>query len=133
MKLTTNLEDIHRTVALCIKESMCTYGDRPDHAQVCPIYVEGQSFTSSPGGLVYLVRGIIEGKTDYSARMAELAFTCAGCGACEVLCQLLHFPSPHVGPWEIIRLLRYQLVKRGFIPGGKVKNLYRKILWEELA
>jgi Fe-S oxidoreductase len=60
--------------------------------------------------------------------MAELAFTCAGCGACEVFCQLLHFPSPHVGPWEIIRLLRYQLIKRGFIPGGKVKNQHKKIL-----
>ena len=127
MKLTTNLEDTHRAVSLCIKESMCTYGDRPEHSPVCPIYLEGRSYTSSPGGLVYLVRAILEGKTNYSPRMAELAFTCAGCGACEIFCELLHFPSPHVGPWEIIRLLRYQLVKRGFIPGEKLKNLYGRI------
>ena len=127
MKLTTNLEDIHRTVAICVKESMCTYGDRPDHAEVCPIYVEGRSYTSSPGGLVYLVRAILEGKVEYSGSMAELAFACAGCGACEKFCELLHFPVPHVGPWEIIRLLRYQLVKRGFLPEGKLKSLSKKV------
>jgi heterodisulfide reductase subunit D len=124
MKITTNLEDIRRAVTLCIRCNMCTYSPWPDNFPLCPLYLSDKCFTFGPGGLAYIARGILEGHLDYNPPMAELAFTCAGCGACDNLCHIIPFPPPHASLSEIVRLLRYELVKKGLIPEGKTREIY---------
>jgi len=126
-QLSFSLDDVRRPVSLCIKCGCCIYGDWPENPVLCPLYSYDRTFTASPGGLIYVVRALLEKHIDYSPSMAELAFTCAGCGACDVLCRVVSFPSPHVGIWDIIRLLRSQLVKRGLFPNGKTAWIYDQI------
>jgi len=127
MKITATLEDVHRAVSLCLRCNMCSYAKWPDNSLLCPLYAYDQCYTYSPGGLVYLVRALLEGWIDYNPSMAELAFTCAGCGACDELCKIIPFPDPHAHLSEIVRLLRHQLVKQGLIPDGKIRGIYKKV------
>lgn len=66
---------------------------------------------------MYVVKSLADGHLDYSNTVAELAFSCAGCGACTDLCT-------RADGLDIIRLLRHAVVEKGFIPEGKVRQLY---------
>jgi Fe-S oxidoreductase len=94
---------------------MCTYGEWPESYPLCPIYSHHRVFTASGGGLIYLARALLEKKIDCTSSMAEMAFQCTLCEACD-MCQIIPVPKPHVTPSEIIRLLRNQLVKEGVVP-----------------
>jgi glycolate oxidase iron-sulfur subunit len=52
----------------------------------CPTYRETGRETSSPRGRVYLMRGVAEGRIPLSAAVAEEAYLCLGCRACETAC-----------------------------------------------
>jgi len=52
----------------------------------CPTYRETGRESSSPRGRVYLMRGVAEGKVPLRGLMAEEAFLCLGCRACETAC-----------------------------------------------
>jgi glycolate oxidase iron-sulfur subunit len=53
---------------------------------VCPTYRETGRETSSPRGRVYLMRGLAEGQIELGDVVAEEAFLCLGCRACETAC-----------------------------------------------
>jgi len=53
---------------------------------VCPTYRETGRETSSPRGRVYLMRGVAEGTIPLGEVVAEEAYACLGCRACETAC-----------------------------------------------
>lgn len=125
MKLDTSLDELKRSVSLCLKCGMCTYGEWPECYTLCPIYRRHRVYTASAGGLVYLVRAIAEGKIGYTPTMAELAYECTLCGVCD-MCQVIPVLSPHVSPSEVTRFLRHQLVEQSMMPEG-VREIYKQI------
>lgn len=127
MKISTTLEDVRGAASLCIKCGNCTYGAWPLNHPLCPIYYRGRCYTYSAGGLLYLVLALLNGKIDFNQSVADLAFTCAGCLACDSNCGIIRSQSPNVDPWDIIRLLRYECVKRGFIPAGRTRKIQDEI------
>jgi glycolate oxidase iron-sulfur subunit len=52
----------------------------------CPTYRETGRETSSPRGRVYLMRGVAEGRIPLGPAVAEEAYLCLGCRACETAC-----------------------------------------------
>ncbi len=52
----------------------------------CPTYRVTGRETASPRGRIYLMRGLAEGRLDDSSLLAEEAFACLGCRACETAC-----------------------------------------------
>lgn len=52
----------------------------------CPTYRETGRETSSPRGRIYLLRGVAEGRIELGDAVAEEAFLCLGCRACETAC-----------------------------------------------
>ena len=127
MKLTTKLEDIRGSIYACLRCNGCTYGPWPENYTFCPIYERGQTFTSSAGGLLYLAKAILNRQLDYNASLAELAFTCVACSACDGKCIVVRSINPEMALSDIIRLLRYELVKRGFVPEGPIKEMYEAV------
>ena len=53
---------------------------------VCPTYRITGRETSSPRGRLYLMRGAIEGEIPLGEVLAEEAYLCLGCRACETAC-----------------------------------------------
>jgi len=124
MKLDTSLSDLERTVSLCLRCGMCTYGQWPECYPLCPIYSRHRIYTASAGGLVYLVRALAENKIGYTKTMVEFAYQCPLCEACD-MCQIIPVPPPHTSPSEVIRFLRHQLVKQGMVP-EEIKETYQQ-------
>jgi glycolate dehydrogenase iron-sulfur subunit len=52
----------------------------------CPTYRATGRETSSPRGRIYLMRGLAEGRLEEKETLAEEAFLCLGCRACETAC-----------------------------------------------
>jgi len=127
MKLTTSLDNLRGSIFACLRCSGCTYGPWPQNYTVCPLYERGQTFTSSAGGLLYLAKAILNQHFDYNQSVADLAFTCVACGACDGKCVIVRSINPDMALSDIIRLLRYELVKRGFAPEGPIKKMYEEV------
>ena len=127
MRLDTQIEELGKSVSLCLKCNMCTYGEWPQNYSLCPMYARDKIYTSSPGGLMYLVRALLEKKTKYTEGLFDAAYGCMNCRACDDICEIIPIPEPHVVPTEIIRLLRHELVKRDMISNGLVRKLYKEI------
>ncbi len=127
MDITTTLENIKGAASLCIKCGNCTYGDWPQNHPLCPIYAYDGCYAYSAGGLLYLVLALLNNKIEFNQSVADLAFSCPGCLACDSQCGIIRSQSPHVDPWDIIRLLRYECVKRGYIPTGRARKIYDEI------
>jgi heterodisulfide reductase subunit D len=127
MKLTTNIEEIRPAIFGCLKCNECTYGSWPENYIFCPLYERGRTFTASAGGLLYLEKAILNGQLDYTKELADLAFTCATCSACDGQCVIVRCDNPNMALSDYIRLLRYELVKRGIIPEGPIKKMYEQV------
>ncbi len=52
----------------------------------CPTYRETGRELSSPRGRVHLMRAVAEGRIEFGATLAEEAYLCLGCRACETAC-----------------------------------------------
>jgi heterodisulfide reductase subunit D len=120
MKLSTELKDVRDRVASCMKCANCTTSGWPYDYALCPIYSHECCFAFSCGGLMYVAKSLADNELDYDGSVAELAFTCSTCGACADLCM-------RTDGLDIIRLLRYEGVKRGLVPEGKAQQIYDEV------
>ncbi len=93
--------------------------------QSCPTYRVTGRETSSPRGRIYLMRGQAEGRLDDPALLAEEAFLCLGCRACETAC-----PSG-VRYGEILEHTR-ALVSDAR-PGGRAARRIERLMLREIV
>jgi glycolate oxidase iron-sulfur subunit len=70
--------EIYRKSLDCVHCGLCL--------SACPTYRETGREISSPRGRVYLMRGVAEGSLPLADPMAEEAYLCLGCRACETAC-----------------------------------------------
>jgi glycolate oxidase iron-sulfur subunit len=71
-------EEIHARALDCVHCGLCL--------PACPTYLETGREVSSPRGRVYLMRGVAEGRIPLAEVVADEAFLCLGCRACETAC-----------------------------------------------
>jgi Fe-S oxidoreductase len=71
-------EEIYRRALDCVHCGICL--------PVCPTYRETGRESSSPRGRIYLLRGVVEGRIPLGEPVAEEAWLCLGCRACETVC-----------------------------------------------
>jgi ferredoxin len=84
----------------------------------CPTYRETGSELSSPRGRVYLLRGVAEGRLELGDTVAQEAYLCLDCRACETAC-----PSG-VRFGAMLDLARAEVEAAG-LRGGWAKRLER--------
>ncbi len=72
------LRDLYPGTLDCVHCGLCL--------PVCPTYRITGRETSSPRGRLYLMRGAIEGEIPVGEVLAEEAYLCLGCRACETAC-----------------------------------------------
>ena len=70
--------DVYRKSLDCVHCGLCL--------NACPTYLVTGREASSPRGRIYLMRGVAEGKIPLGDLVAEEAFLCVGCRACETAC-----------------------------------------------
>lgn len=71
-------EEIYARSLDCVHCGLCL--------PACPTYLETGREISSPRGRVYLMRGVAEGRIPLAEVVAEEAYLCLGCRACETAC-----------------------------------------------
>lgn len=121
MRLSTELKDVRESASACIKCANCTTSGWPQNLSLCPIYSHDRCFAFTCGGFMYIIKSLVDGNIDYSDSVSELAFTCSSCGACTDLCK-------RFDGLDLIRLLRHEVIKRGFVPEGRVKHFHDEIV-----
>lgn len=57
----------------------------------CPSYLAFRFETYAPGGRMWLLRALLDGKLEPSPRFAEILFSCAACGNCVAQCAFPEF------------------------------------------
>jgi len=127
MKLAATLNDVQAASSTCLRCSWCTYGPWPDNYPLCSIYWHYPSFTFSGGGYLFLALGLLENKIEFSQSVADFAYSCASCLACDTKCTVIRSHKSHLHILDIIRLLRSEAVKRGFVPEGVAKKMYDEV------
>lgn len=79
-------EILHR----CFRCGYCKFPDNYTDLN-CPSYLKFRFETYSPGGRMWLLRGLLNGDLSPSARMQEILFSCATCGNCVEHCAMTGF------------------------------------------
>ncbi|HEX9813988.1 MAG TPA: heterodisulfide reductase-related iron-sulfur binding cluster [Myxococcota bacterium] len=87
---------------------------------VCPTYRETGRETSSPRGRIYMLRAVAENRSPLSDVIAEEAYLCLGCRACETAC-----PSG-VKFGSMLELARAEIDRSGLRRGWAIR-------WERWA
>ena len=72
------LASIYRNTLDCVHCGLCL--------PVCPTYRETGRESSSPRGRIHLMRAVAEGRAALGPALAEEAYLCLGCRACETAC-----------------------------------------------
>lgn len=75
----------------------------------CPIIYAREYEYGSPGGLMWLIRGSLEGITEWNMKTLETLYSCATCKSCEFQCYSDH--GEHIT--DIIIAAREKLVEDG--------------------
>lgn len=73
-----SLDEVYAGTLDCVHCGLCLTS--------CPTYQLTGRETSSPRGRVYLMRGAAEGRVELAGVLAEEAYLCLGCRACETAC-----------------------------------------------
>ena len=76
----------------------------------CPTYRQTGRETSSPRGRIYLMRAAAQGRIEPDGLLAEEAFLCLGCRACETAC------PAGVRYGRLVELTRSRVRQRGLLP-----------------
>ena len=84
-----------------------------EFSAICPSWSKYRFFGYSARGRSQIIRGLLEGDFDYedSERLADIAYRCTCCGACEINC--LRLMERH--PGKMIEALRSELVEKGMV------------------
>ena len=127
MKLAATLDDVQGASSTCLRCSWCAYGPWPENLPLCPIYWHDPSFTFSGGGYLFLAMALMEDKIDFNQSVADYAFSCSSCLACDTKCTVISSHKSHLHILDAIRLLRSESVKRGFIPEGIAQKIYDEV------
>jgi heterodisulfide reductase subunit D len=127
MNITTTLEDVQYAASICIKCGSCTYGDWPENHHLCALFYRDQCFAHGGGGFMSIVTAVAEKLLDYNQKIADLAYTCSGCLACDSRCSIISAHPPQVNITDMVRLLRYEAVKRGLVPENITKMIYDEV------
>jgi Fe-S oxidoreductase len=127
MKLAATLNDVQAASSTCLRCSWCTYGPWPENYPLCPVYWRYPSFTFSGGGYLFLALALLENKIDFSQSVADFAYSCASCLACDTKCTVIRSHKSHLQILDAIRLLRSEAVKRGFVPEGVAKKISNEV------
>ena len=106
MKTATTLQDIQYAASICLKCGSCTYGDWPENHHLCSLYYRDECFTHGGGGFMSIVTGLAENRLSLDQRIADLAYTCSGCLACDSRCSIIKAHPPQVNMIDMIRLNR---------------------------
>ena len=96
-------EEIYARSLDCVHCGLCL--------PACPTYLETGREVSSPRGRVYLMRGVAEGRIPLAEVVADEAFLCLGCRACETAC-----PSG-VRYGSMLERLRHEVERAGLRRG----------------
>ena len=115
----------------CLKCVCCTYSGSgwPDYHIICPLYTKDPSYTASLGGITYVARALLDGKLSYDdPAVAEIAYTCTACGACDQNCYVLGCNRLEVRPSDVVRLLRSELVRRNAIRNPEIRGVLMQIV-----
>jgi Fe-S oxidoreductase len=107
------LAEIYEGTLDCVHCGLCL--------PACPTYRATGRERSSPRGRIYLMRGVAEGKIPLAELVAEEAYLCLGCRACETAC-----PSG-VRFGELLEGTRAEVERRG-LRSGRAKDVERFIL-----
>lgn len=116
MQYAQNLAELERSVFGCLHCNSCHYGHWPENHEICPIYSADNTFTHSAGGLMYLARAVLKGQMEYSQHLAELVYSCTACRGCDDQCTLMRSVNAYMPLSDIIRLMKYELVKKDLVP-----------------
>ncbi len=79
----------------------------------CPSYLKYRFETYSPGGRLWLLRALLNGEIQSSARLSEILFSCAACGNCTEHCV---FPKFKDYLLDAFIAGREELMSEGAIP-----------------
>ena len=126
MKLTTTLEEVQYAASICLKCGCCTYSDWPENHAICPLYSRDECFVHGGGGFMSIVAALAEGLATMDEKIAGLAYACSGCLGCDSRCTVIKAHPPQVDMIDMIRLLRYEAVKKGLVPDGFVRQYLDK-------
>ncbi len=78
----------------------------------CPSYLAFRFETYSPGGRMWLLRALLDGKIESTPRLAEIMFSCATCGNCVEHCAMPDFKDR--------LLLAFTAGKEALLDSGRV-------------
>ncbi|MCK5011446.1 MAG: (Fe-S)-binding protein, partial [Deltaproteobacteria bacterium] len=80
-----------------------------EYSEICPAFGEFRFFAYSGMGKMHIARALLEGDFDYedAPELAEIAYRCTTCGACEINCQRLQDKEP----LKVTECLRAKLVE----------------------
>jgi Fe-S oxidoreductase len=93
----------------------CGYCKLPGNYQDlnCPSYLKFRFETYSPGGRLWLLRAWLDGEIKTSPHLAQILFSCAGCGNCVEHCV---FPKFKDDLLNAIVAGRQEIVSEGAVP-----------------
>lgn len=72
---------------------------------------------------MYIAKSVIDGKIDFDSRLSKLLDSCTGCLSCDDICEVVRYSKPYVHPFEIVRLMRSEMVRRGVISEKRLKQI----------
>jgi Fe-S oxidoreductase len=131
MKPELRLKDAKDILDGCLKCVCCTYSGSgwPEYHIICPLYTKDPSYTASLGGITYVARALLDGKLSYDdPAVAEIAYTCTACGACDKNCYVLGCNRIDVRPSDVVRLLRSELVRKGMVKNPEIYGVLARVV-----